>query len=72
MKIITEPKTDVVARQVFIEYPHYPIPADDNDVVVNVGSFDAKHIVINLFCFYNTTQQEMEAVTINQPPYVTA
>jgi thymidylate synthase (FAD) len=41
MKIITEPKVTVVAKQVFIEHPDYPIPDDGNDAV-KLGAFAAK------------------------------
>lgn len=41
MKIITEPKVTVVAKQVFLGHPEYEIPDDGNDAV-KVGAFAAK------------------------------
>ncbi len=41
MKIITEPKVTLIAKQVFIEHPEYKIPADGNDAV-KIGAFAAK------------------------------
>ena len=41
MRIITEPKVTVIAKQVFIEHPEYQIPDDGNDAV-KIGAFSAK------------------------------
>jgi thymidylate synthase (FAD) len=41
MKIITEPKVTLIAKQVFIEHPEYKIPDDGNDAV-KIGAFAAK------------------------------
>ena len=41
MKIITEPKVTVIAKQVFLGHPDYPIPADGDDAT-KIGAFAAK------------------------------
>jgi thymidylate synthase (FAD) len=41
MKIITEPKVTLVAKQVFLGHPEYLIPDDGNDAV-KIGAFAAK------------------------------
>lgn len=41
MKIITQPKVTVIAKQVFIEHPEYLIPADGDDAT-KIGAFAAK------------------------------
>jgi thymidylate synthase (FAD) len=41
MKIITEPKVTLVAKQQFLGHPDYPIPSDGNDAV-KIGAFAAK------------------------------
>ena len=41
MKIITEPKATVVAKQVFLGHPEYLIP-DDGDDATKIGAFAAK------------------------------
>jgi thymidylate synthase (FAD) len=41
MKIITQPKVTVVAKQVFIEHPEYLIPSDGDDAT-KIGAFAAK------------------------------
>jgi len=41
MKIITEPKVTVIAKQVFIGHPDYPIPSDGDDAT-KIGAFAAK------------------------------
>lgn len=41
MKIITDPKVTMIARQVFFGHPDYKIPADGNDAV-KIGAFAAK------------------------------
>jgi thymidylate synthase (FAD) len=41
MKIITQPKVTLVAKQVFLGHPDYEIPDDGNDAV-KIGAFAAK------------------------------
>lgn len=41
MHIITEPKVTVVAKQVFLGHPEYPIPSDGDDAT-KLGAFAAK------------------------------
>jgi thymidylate synthase (FAD) len=41
MKIITEPKVTLIAKQVFLGHPDYQIPDDGNDAV-KIGAFAAK------------------------------
>ena len=41
MKIITQPKVTVIAKQVFLGHPDYPIPADGDDAT-KIGAFAAK------------------------------
>lgn len=41
MKILTEPKVTVIAKQVFLGHPEYLIP-DDGDDATKIGSFAAK------------------------------
>lgn len=41
MKIISEPKVTVVAKQTFVGHPEYLIPSDGNDAV-KIGAFAAK------------------------------
>lgn len=41
MKIITQPKVTVIAKQVFLGHPDYEIPDDGNDAV-KLGAFAAK------------------------------
>ena len=41
MKIITEPKVTVIAKQVFIGHPDYPIPSVGDDAT-KIGAFAAK------------------------------
>lgn len=41
MKIISQPKVTVVAKQVFIGHPDYPIPSDGDDAT-KIGAFAAK------------------------------
>jgi len=41
MKIITQPKITVIAKQVFLGHPDYDIPDDGNDAV-KIGAFAAK------------------------------
>jgi len=41
MKIITQPKVTLVAKQVFLGHPDYPIPADGDDAT-KIGAFAAK------------------------------
>lgn len=41
MKVITHPTVTVVAKQVFLEHPEFPIPDDGSDAV-KIGAFAAK------------------------------
>lgn len=41
MKILTEPKVTIIAKQVFLGHPEYQIPDDGNDAV-KIGAFSAK------------------------------
>jgi thymidylate synthase (FAD) len=41
MKIITQPKVTIIAKQQFLGHPDYPIPSDGNDAV-KIGAFAAK------------------------------
>jgi thymidylate synthase (FAD) len=41
MRIITEPKVTLIAKQVFLGHPDYDIPSDGNDAV-KIGAFAAK------------------------------
>ena len=41
MKIVTEPTVTIIAKQVFLGHPDYPIPDDGNDAT-KIGAFAAK------------------------------
>lgn len=58
MKILTEPKVTVIAKQIFLGHPDYEIPDDGNDAV-KIGAFAAKTC-------YDSTGKDGRANEANQ------